>query len=109
MHSNVSQRQKWVQAMNKKLNYQSTAQKFSWSILNWFLKKNKIPIIPTIFHNVKIMSDFKEQADPFKSIFVFQSTNLSNSSVLPNIKFHTNTRLGSFSITKQGILAILSH
>ena len=33
---------------------------------------------------------------------------MSNSSLLPNISFHENTRLNSFSITKKDILAIIN-
>ena len=91
----------------KKLNVPSTAPKFYWSILNWFLNNKKIPSIPPIFHNGKVISDFKEKANLFNSFFASQCTPVSNSSVLPDISFHTNARLNSFSITEKDILAII--
>ena len=93
--------------MSKKLNDPSTAPKSYWSILNWFLNNKKIPSIPPIFHKGKVISDFKEKANLFNSFFASQCTPVSNSSVLPDISFHTNARLNSFSITEKDILAII--
>ena len=93
--------------INKKLNNPSTASKSYWSILNWFLNNKKIPGIPSIFHTNKVMSDFKEKANLFNSFFASQCTLLSNSIVLHDISFHTNTCLNVFRFTEKNILAII--
>lgn len=94
--------------MSKKLNYTLSAPRCSWSILSCFLGNNKIVSIPPI-PDGKVMSNFKEQANLFHSIFAFQSKPVSNCSMLPDIRYHTNIRLSSFNITKQDILPSLSH
>ena len=100
-------RNEYVLRINKKLNNPSTASKSYWSILNWFLNNKKIPGIPSIFHTNKVMSDFKEKANLFNSFFASQCTLLSNSIVLHDISFHTNTRLNVFRFTEKNILAII--
>ena len=47
--------------MSKNLNDPSTAAKSYWSILNWLLNNKKILSIPPIFHNGKVISDFKDK------------------------------------------------
>ena len=93
--------------ISRKLNDPSTTPKSYWAILNWVLKNKKIPRILPIFHNDKVISDFNEKTNLFNSFFASYCTLVSNSSVLPNISFHKNTRLNSFSITKKDILAII--
>ena len=89
----LSAKNEYISRMCKKLNNPSTAPKSSWSILNWFLNNKKIPSIPPIFHNGKVISDFKEKVNLFNSFFASQFTPVSNSSVLPDISFHTNAHL----------------
>ena len=89
--------------MSKKLNDPLTAPKPYWSIPNY---KN-ITSIPPIFHNGKVISDFKEKANLYNSFFVTQCTPVSNSNVFPDISFHINTHLNSLSITQKDILAII--
>ena len=103
----LSAKNEYMLGMSKKLNHPSTAPKFYRSVLNWFLTNKKIPSIPPIFHNSKIISDFKDKLNLFNSFFASQCTPASNSSVLRDISFHTNARLNSFSITEKYILAII--
>ena len=93
--------------LSKKLNDPSTAPKSYWFILNWILNNKKTPSILPIFHNGKVISDFKEKTNLFNSFFVSQCTLVSNSSVLSDINFHTNARPNSLSITEKDILAII--
>lgn len=67
---------------------------------------------PSIFHNDKVISNFIEKTNLFSSYFTSQYTHLiSNSSVLPDISFHTNARQNSpkqkFSITEKDIFALI--
>ena len=58
-------------------------------------------------HSLPVLSEFKEKANLFNASFVSQCILVSNSSVLPDISFHTNTRLNSFSIAEKDSLAII--
>ena len=106
----LSAKNEYMPRMSKTLSDTSIATKSYWSILgwyNWFLSNEKIPSIPPLFHNGKVISDFKEIINLFNSYFSSQCIPVSNSSVLPDISFHENARLKSFSITEKDILAII--
>ena len=62
--------------------------------------------MPRIFHNGKVLSDFKENTNIINSSFASQCTSISNSSVYPNIGFCKNARLKSFSINEKDILVV---
>ena len=62
--------------------------------------------IPPIFHNGKVISDFKKKINLFNSFFASQYTPVSNSIVLPDISVHANTRLNSFSIEEDTLAPI---
>ena len=106
----ISAKNEYMPRMSKTLSDTSIATKSHWSIFgwyNWFLSNKRIPSIPPLFHNGKIILDFKEIINLFNSYFSSQCTPVSNSSVLPDISFHKNARLKSFSITEKEILAIM--
>ena len=67
----LSTKNEYMLRMSKKLNDPLTAPKSYWSILNWFLNNEKMPSIPAIFLNGKVISDFKEKASLFNSFFCF--------------------------------------
>ena len=90
--------------MSKKLNDPSTAQNFIglFSISFSIIKRD---LFLQSFITVKLYQTSKKR--PTQLIHFLQYTPVSNSSVLPDISFHTNGRLNSFSITKKDILAII--
>ena len=90
-----------------KLNDPLLAPKAYWSILNRFLGKKKIPLIPPLFLNGNFVSDFKEKADLFNSFFSKQCTILDNDSTLPAFLPVTNTRLTTFEVHQDNIKEIL--
>ena len=51
--------------LSKKLNNPSTRSKTYWSILKSFYKGNKVPLIPSLLVNNKIVLDFTEKANLF--------------------------------------------
>ena len=75
-----------MNTLPKKLNNPNTSAKTYWSILKSFYKGTKIPIIPPILVNNKIVSDFTEKANTFNDILASQCTPNSNNSALPSIK-----------------------
>ena len=52
-------------------------------ILKSFLKSKKVPGVPSIFHEKKIITDFREKAELFNSIFANQCSLIKNTRVIP--------------------------
>ena len=48
--------------MNAKLDNPKSVPKTKWSIINQFLSNKKIPIIPPILANSKLVLDFKTKS-----------------------------------------------
>ena len=87
-----------------------TSQKTYWSILKTFLNNKKIHCIPSLFHENKLITDFKEKAELFNHFFVNQCSLLSNNSVLPtNLPQLTNKRLDSIQFSSSDIAKTISH
>ena len=90
-----------------KLNDSKTSDKTCWSILKSFYNNSKIPLIPPLLVNNKIVSDFTEKENLFNDFSATQCTHLPNNSVLPSsISLKTQTRLSSINFEKEDILKI---
>ena len=77
-------------------------------ILKSFYNDSKIPLIPPLLVNNKIVSDFTEKANLFNDFFATQCTPLSNNTILPSaIFFKTQSRLSSINFEKEDILKII--
>ena len=73
------------------LDHPETTLKTYWSIINSILNTNKkIHIIPTIFGDGKLTSDFQKKANLFKNHFTSLCTPVKNFSRLPNVKCKTD-------------------
>ena len=70
-------------ALSDKLNDPHTSAKSYWSILKTLYNGKKIPLIPPILINNKLISNFKEKANHFNASFESQCTPVSNNSTLP--------------------------
>ena len=55
--------------MSAKLDNPNTAPKTYWSIISRILNKRKIPAIPPILADVKLVSNFKIKSELFDSHF----------------------------------------
>ena len=84
LSSIISQRKdNYYLQLAKKLNDPQTNAKTYWSILKTFFNGRKIPIIPPLLIDGKIVSDFKEKANKFNEFFSRQCTPLNNGSINP--------------------------
>ena len=75
---------KYYSKVVKRLLDPRTSPKTYWSILKTFLNNKKIPIIPSIFHDNKHITDFKQKAAIFSSHFSKQFSPLINNSKIPS-------------------------
>ena len=72
-----------------------------------FLNK-KIPPIPPLFHEICFITDFKEKADLFNSVFSNQCSLLKNCSKLStNPRYVTDKRLLTINFTVDNIEKII--
>ena len=104
----ISLRKENYDNLFKKLNDPNTSAKTYWSILKSFYKGTKVPLIPPLLVNNKIVSDFTDKANIFNDLFASPCTPINNSSKLPpKTLFKTNNRLSSLKINKDDILKII--
>ena len=82
----VEAKERYKNKLSKKLDDPSTMPKVYWSILNTFLNNKKMPNIPPLKVNGKIISNFDKKAKLFNSYFVSQCTPINNSSVPPPLE-----------------------
>ena len=104
----MSPKESHLKNLGSKLADPTTGQKSYWKILNKFLNKCKIPKIPPILVDDKYITNCKEKASMFNNFFSSQCTPIANNSILPEIRFHTITRLSSFQISFAEINSIIS-
>ena len=55
--------------LSDKLNDPETTAKAYWSVLKTLYNRKKIPLIPPILVNKKLISNFKEKANHFSNFF----------------------------------------
>ena len=87
---------KRIAKMNAKLDNPKTVQNIYWSIINKFLSNKNIPIMPPLFIDCKLVSDFKQK--PIK-----------NGSKLTFFFYKTEKRLTSFNIKDDDILPVIKN
>ena len=87
-----------------KLNDTHTSDKSYWSMLKTLFDGKKIPLIPPIITNSKLISNFKEKANHFNAFFASQYTPISDNSMLPLVLAPATK---SMSFRDQDILKII--
>ena len=94
--------------LSDKLNDPETSAKAYWSILKTLYNGKKIPLIPPILVNNKLISNFKEKANYFNDFFASQCTPISNDSALTNSSNSVlHVSLSSIQFEDQDILKII--
>ena len=70
----------------------------------------RIPCIPPLFHENKVITNFKKKAELFHTFFANQCTLLNNSSVLPkNLAKLTNKSLDTVNFKTDDISKIINN
>ena len=100
----LERKEKYFHDLSMKLNDPKTSTKTYWSILKSLYIDSKIPLIPPLLVNDKIVSDFTEKTNLFNDLFASQCTPISNNSILPSaISFKAQSRLSSVNFEKEDI------
>ena len=97
----------YILKMTKKLADSNTSPKAYWAILNRLLYNKKIPTIPPLLVDGKLVSDFCKKANIFNNFFASICTPIDNTSCLPSFSYRTRNRIKSFHVTENDILAII--
>ena len=64
--------------LSSKLVKQKSNPKTYWSVLKRFLNNKKLPCILSLFHENKLVTDFREKAEIFNSYFAKQCSLINN-------------------------------
>ena len=95
--------------LSTKLVKQKSNPKIYWSVLKRFLNNKKIPCIPSLFHENKLVTDFRKKADIFNSFSVKQCSLINSDSYLPSkIIKKTDNSLYSVNFSTEDILQIIN-
>ena len=101
-------KQKYFLGLTLKLNTIQKITKAYWTLLKFFPNNRKTPVIPSLFHNNKFVTDFKEEAELFNSFFAKQCSLIKNDSKLPpQLHFLTDKRLSTVKFVNTNILKII--
>ena len=95
--------------MNSKLDCPDTVSKTYWAIINIFLNKKKIPNIPPLLVNNKLVSDFHEKGELFNQNLEEQCTLIQNTSTLPVFNFKTKNWLKSLDTNENDFHLIIKN
>ena len=106
----ASLKNKYYSKVVKRLLDPSTSPRMCWSILKAFLNNKKIPVIPSIFHDNKYITDFKQKAEIFNSHFSKQCSPLiNNSKILSECSRKSNESLSSITFEINDIEKIIKN
>ena len=105
--SNAISSSKLKRLANKR-NDPKTVPKTYWAILKTFVNGSKIPLIPPLLVDNKLVTDFLDKTNLFHSFFAKQCTPMSNDSTVPvNINLETRERLSSLKFCVDDIVKII--
>ena len=103
-----SSKERYYARIANRLNNTQKSSKTYWSLLKIFLNNKKISLIPLLFHENCFITDFKEKAELFNSLFSNQCSLLKNCSKLPtNLRYITDKRLCIINFTTNNIEKII--
>ena len=103
-----NRKERYFYDLSVKLNNPQTSPKTYWFVIKSCCKGRRIPIIPPLSVNGKIITDFNEKTNLFNKYFSSQWNPLPNNSKLPeNQTYITETKLSSFNIEDEDIYKII--
>ena len=105
----ISKRKKqYYDQLSKKLNDPLTSSKTYRSILKTFYSGTKIPLIPPIIIDNKVITNFRGKANVFNNFFASKCMSIVNDSTLPfTIMYRTENKLSTISFKDEDVLKII--
>ena len=100
-------KESYLKSLGDKLIDKSTGPKTYWSIINSPLNKCKIPRIPSLLVDDKIITDCKEKVKLFNDYFLDQCKPFINDSTLPSFTQISCSNLDTIATTQKSILDII--
>ena len=97
----------YILKMTKKLADSNTSPKTCLTILNSLLYTKNLPTIPPLLVDGKLVSDFCKKANIFNNFFASICTPIDNTSCLPSFSYRTQSRIKSFHVSENNILAAI--
>ena len=97
----------YILKMTKKLADSNTSPKPYWTILNRLLYNKKLPAILPLLVDGKLVSGFCKKANVFNNFFASICAPIDNTNCLPSFSNRTGSRIKSFHVTENDILAII--
>ena len=98
----------YYERLANKLNDPNTSAKAYWSIIKTLFNGKKVPVIPPILVNNKLVTNFKDKANIFNDFFSKQCQPIPKNSTLPSIQsFETSNRLSTVDIDSKKILKLI--
>ena len=84
-----------------------TGNKMYWSMINRVLNKAKIPLIPPLLENGRVVLDFEKKAQIFNDYFILQCTALDTGSEIHNATPFDVPVLNGLQISDEKILGVI--
>ena len=103
----VEAKKNYILKMTKKLADSNTSSKSFWTILKHLLYNEKLPTIPPLLVDGKMVSDFGKKSNIFNNLFASICTPIDNTSCLPSFSYRTGSSIKSFQVNENDILAII--
>ena len=96
--------------MSVKLTKFHKISKAYWFFLKTFLNNKKIPLIPPLYDQGDIITNFKVKAELFNSFFASQGSLVKNDSKLPSsLNYKTDNRLSTVNFSIDDIAKVLQN
>ena len=96
--------------LSKKLSDPMTSPESYWSVLKTFLINKKIPFIPPLLDDDKLITNFKEKAEIFNNFFAKQYSLINTNSDLPSVlSKKTHKLLSTIHFTSDYILKVIKN
>ena len=96
--------------LGKKLGNPSRSIKTHWATLKTLWNGKKVPIIPSLLVNNKLITEYEAKANIFNEYFTNQCTKIDSNSVLPSTLNHlTDDKLSSFNISSEVIFQLIKN
>ena len=106
----VESKNTYYENLSTKLVRQKSNLKTYWSVLKRFFKNKKTPCIPSLFHENKFVTDFREKVEFFNSFFAKQCSLINNGSSLPSeLKNNPGLSLYSIRFSTEDALKIINN